>query len=102
MLTRVSLSGVINEKEDDILSILGWIVLGALAGWIASMIMGKDAEMGAIANIVVGIVGAFIGGFLVSALGGQGFTGFNFWSLIVAIIGAIVLLWIVNLFRKKR
>lgn len=84
------------------MSILGWIVLGALAGWIASIIVGTDAQMGAIANIIVGIVGAFIGGFLVSFIGGQGFTGFNLWSLIVAIIGAVVLLWIANFFQKKR
>jgi len=102
MLTYIPLSSILNEKVDDILNILGWLILGALAGWIASMIMGKDADMGAIANIVVGIVGSFIGGFLVSAVGGQGFTGFNLWSLIVAVIGAVVLLWIVNLFRRKR
>lgn len=89
------------KKVDVIMSILAWIILGALAGWIASMIMGENAKMGAIANIVVGVVGAFIGGFLISFFGGQGFTGFNLWSLIVAIIGAIVLLWIVNLFRRK-
>ena len=76
------------------MNIVGWIILGALAGWIASKIMGKD-------NIVVGIIGAFVGGFLISFLGGQGLTGFNLWSLIVAVIGAVVLLWIVNLFRKK-
>ena len=83
------------------MNIVGWIILGALAGWIASKIMGKDKEMGAAANIVVGIIGAFVGGFLISFLGGQGLTGFNLWSLIVAVIGAVVLLWIVNLFRKK-
>mgnify|MGYP000985116750 CR=1 FL=1 len=85
-----------------LLNILGWIVLGALAGWIASVIMGKNANMGVLANIVVGIIGAFIGGFLINFFGGQGFTGFNFWSLIVAVIGAVVLLWIVSLFRKKK
>ena len=89
------------EKRMICLSILGWIVLGALAGWIASMIMGKNKEMGAAANIIVGIIGAFVGGFLVNILGGQGLTGFNLWSLIVAVIGAVLLLWIVSLFRKK-
>ena len=49
-------------------NILVWIILGALAGWIASMIMGRNAQMGALANIVVGIVGALIGGFLMNAL----------------------------------
>jgi uncharacterized membrane protein YeaQ/YmgE (transglycosylase-associated protein family) len=84
------------------MSIIGWIILGALAGWIASIIMGKNRQMGAVANIVVGIVGAFIGGFLVHLFGGIGITGFNLWSLIVSVIGAVVLLAIVNLFAKKR
>ena len=58
--------------------------------------------MGAFANIIVGIVGAFIGGFLFHLLGGIGITGFNFWSLVVAVIGAVVLLWIVNMFSRRR
>jgi uncharacterized membrane protein YeaQ/YmgE (transglycosylase-associated protein family) len=78
-----------------------WIIFGALAGWIASMIMGKNKQMGAIANILVGIVGALLGGWLMSFLfGTQGVTGFNITSLIVAIIGAVVLLFVVGLFRR--
>lgn len=77
-----------------------WIVFGALAGWIASMIMGRNAQMGALANIVVGIVGAILGGWIMSAVGGQGVTGFNLVSLIVAILGAVVLLFVVGLFRR--
>ena len=66
-----------------------WIIFGALAGWIASMVMGKNAQMGALANIVVGIVGALIGGFLMTnVFGAQGVTGFNLTSLLVAIVGA--------------
>ena len=81
---------------------LVWIIFGALAGWIASMIMGKNAQMGALANIVVGIVGALIGGFLMTnVFGAQGVTGFNITSLIVAIIGAIVLLFLVGLVRRS-
>jgi len=81
---------------------LVWIIFGALAGWIASMIMGKNAQMGALANIVVGIVGAVIGGFLMTnVFGAQGVTGFNITSLIVAIIGAIVLLFLVGLVRRS-
>jgi len=80
---------------------LVWIIFGALAGWIASMIMGKNAQMGALANIVVGIVGALIGGFLMTnVFGAQGVTGFNITSLIVAIIGAVVLLFLVGLVRR--
>jgi uncharacterized membrane protein YeaQ/YmgE (transglycosylase-associated protein family) len=84
------------------MNILGWVILGAIAGWIASIIMKKNSQMGALANIVVGIVGAFIGGFLFHIFGGIGITGFNLWSIIVATIGAIVLLWIVNLFSKSK
>lgn len=76
------------------MSILAWIVLGGIAGWIASMIAGNNANQGLIGNIFVGIVGAFIGGFLVSLLGGEGITGFNLWSLIVAVAGATLLLLI--------
>lgn len=84
------------------MSILGWIVLGAIAGWIASIIMKKNSQMGAFANVLVGIVGAFIGGFLFHILGGIGITGFNFWSLIVAVIGSVILLWIINSFNRKK
>ena len=73
-----------------------WLVLGALAGWLASMFMGKDSEMGAFANIIVGIVGAFIGGFIFNLIGASGVTGFNIWSVIVAVIGSCLLLFIVN------
>lgn len=79
-----------------------WIIFGALAGWIASMIMGKNAQMGALANIVVGIVGALIGGFLMTnVFGAQGVTGFNITSLLVAIGGAVILLFLVGLVRRS-
>lgn len=83
------------------MGILAWIVFGALAGWIASLIMGKDREMGAFKNIAVGIVGAFIGGFVMNVLGGKGITGFNLWSLLVAIAGSVLLLWIVSKIRGR-
>jgi uncharacterized membrane protein YeaQ/YmgE (transglycosylase-associated protein family) len=78
-----------------------WIIFGALAGWIASMIMGRNAQMGALANIIVGIIGALLGGWIMSAFGAQGVTGFNLTSLIVAILGAIVLLFLVGLVRRS-
>jgi uncharacterized membrane protein YeaQ/YmgE (transglycosylase-associated protein family) len=83
-----------------LLDIIFWIVLGGLAGWIASMIMGTDARMGAGANIVVGIIGAIIGGLLMNAMGGQGVTGFNLYSILVAIGGAVILLLLVRAFRR--
>lgn len=84
------------------MGIVSWIILGALAGWVASMIMGRNSSMGAIANIGVGIIGAFIGGFVMSMLGGQGITGFNFTSFLIALVGSVILLAIVNLFSKKK
>ena len=84
------------------MSILSWIIVGALAGWIASKIMKTDASMGVFANIIVGIVGAFIGGFLVSLIGSTGVTGFNIWSVLVAILGSVVLLAIVKFITGRR
>lgn len=84
------------------MGIVYWIILGALAGWIGSMFTGNSSRMGAGANIVVGIIGAFLGGFLFSMFGGYGITGFNLWSLFVAVIGSIVLLVIINMFTRTK
>ena len=78
---------------------IGWIVLGGLAGWVASMIMGNDKEQGLLGNIVVGVIGAMIGGFIVGMLGGSGVTGFNMWSFVVALLGAVIALWILRAFK---
>jgi len=83
------------------MGILGWIVIGAIAGWIASMITGNNKRMGAGMNILVGIVGGFIGGLIMNLLGGNGITGFNIWSLFVATAGAVILLLIVNAVKRK-
>lgn len=83
-----------------LLNLIVWLILGGLAGWIASMVMGRDAQMGAGANIVIGIVGAIIGGFLFNQFGGAGVTGLNLYSLLVAVVGAVVLLFLVGLFRR--
>lgn len=83
------------------MGILGWIIIGALAGWIASMLTGNNEKMGTGANIVVGIIGGFIGGLVMNLLGGSGITGFNLWSLLVAVIGSVILLWIVNAIKRK-
>jgi uncharacterized membrane protein YeaQ/YmgE (transglycosylase-associated protein family) len=79
------------------MSILAWIVLGAVAGWLASILAGTDQEMGVVANLVVGIVGAFLGGYLFSLFGSEGATGFNLWSLLVAVVGAFILLMLIKL-----
>lgn len=80
------------------MDIILWLVLGGLAGWIASMVMGADAHMGIFANIIVGVVGAAIGGFLASMLGIGGVSGFNLVSFLTAVVGAIVLLWLIQMF----
>ena len=84
------------------MGIIGWIVIGALAGWIASLITGKDKQMGAGKNIIVGIIGGFIGGLVMNLLGGYGVTGFNLWSLFVSVVGAVILLWIVSAFTHSK
>ena len=83
------------------MGIIGWIIIGALAGWIASLVTGNDKRMGAGMNILVGVIGGFIGGIVMNLLGGYGVTGFNLWSLLVATIGAIILLLIVNAVKHR-
>ena len=82
---------------------IGWLIIGALAGWIASMIMGKGG-FGLIGDIIVGLIGAVIGGFLVGLFDPKLDLGNASWyiSLIVSIIGALVLIWIVRFFTKSR
>lgn len=82
------------------MNIILWIVFGALVGWIASMIMGTNAEQGAIMNVVVGIVGAVLGGWIMSLFGQAPVDGFNLYSFIVALVGAIVLIAIVRAVRR--
>ena len=74
------------------MGIIAWIVLGLAAGWIASLLMNTNAQQGMFMDIVLGIVGALIGGFAFSLLGGTGITGFNFYSLAVAVLGAVGLI----------
>jgi uncharacterized membrane protein YeaQ/YmgE (transglycosylase-associated protein family) len=84
------------------MSIIAWIVLGLIAGWIAGMVM-KGGGYGIIGDIVLGIVGAIIGGWITGAvLGANMVNGFNIQSLIVAVIGAIVLIAISRLFTGNR
>ncbi|MBC7487261.1 MAG: GlsB/YeaQ/YmgE family stress response membrane protein, partial [Cytophagaceae bacterium] len=70
------------------MSILAWIILGGFAGWIGSMVMHTDASQGILLNIVVGIVGALVGGAMFNFFGTPGVTGFNLYSLLVAIVGS--------------
>ena len=81
-------------------AIIFWVLFGALAGWLASIVMRTDASMGATENIVVGIIGAVIGGFIMNSVGGAGVTGFNLYSILVAVGGAIVLILLVRAVRR--
>jgi uncharacterized membrane protein YeaQ/YmgE (transglycosylase-associated protein family) len=80
---------------------LAWIIFGALAGWVASLIAGTNDRQGCLLNIIVGVVGAFIGGLLMQLFTGNPFSfDFDFRSFIVAVIGAIVLLGGLRLLRR--
>ncbi len=86
------------------MGLIAWLIFGGIVGWIASLIMGTDAQQGILLNIIIGIVGAFLGGLLANLLGlGAGFGSFfDIWSWIIAIIGAVVLIWLVRLFTGRR
>jgi uncharacterized membrane protein YeaQ/YmgE (transglycosylase-associated protein family) len=89
-----------NDILEVKMSIIGWVVLGLIAGFVASKIVNKTGE-GVILDIVLGIVGAIVGGIIFNAVGEVGVTGFNLWSMVVAVIGAIVILVIYHaLFRR--
>ncbi len=75
------------------MSIIAWLILGLIAGFLGSKIVNKSGQ-GLVIDIVLGIVGAVVGGFIFSLFGAAPVTGFNFYSLIVAVIGAVVVLWI--------
>ena len=89
-----------------LINIIAWIVLGAIAGWIAGMLVKGDERWGVIGHVVLGIVGALVGGFLANLLGlGSGREGgdvVNIWSIIVAIIGAVIVVWVVNALTRRR
>lgn len=82
-----------------LLNLILWVVFGAAVGWIASLIMKTDAEQGPLMNIVVGIVGAVIGGYIMNFFGQPG-AGFSIYGFLVALIGAIVLIAIVRAVRR--
>ncbi|AZO08082.1 MULTISPECIES: GlsB/YeaQ/YmgE family stress response membrane protein [unclassified Mesorhizobium] len=83
------------------MSIISWIILGVVAGFIGSKIVDKSGQ-GIVLDIVLGIVGAVVGGLIFSAFGASGVTGLNIYSLIVAVIGSIVVLWAYHQFSGKR
>ena len=83
------------------MSIIAWLILGLIAGFVASKLVNKTGE-GVIIDIVLGIVGAFVGGFLFSFVGAAPITGFNIYSIIVAVIGSVVVLFIYHAVAGRR
>ena len=81
-----------------------WLIVGGIVGWLASLVMRTDGQQGILLNVVVGIIGALLGGWLISPLVGVGTIneGISIGSVVVSLIGAIILLAIVNLFRRGR
>jgi uncharacterized membrane protein YeaQ/YmgE (transglycosylase-associated protein family) len=82
------------------MGIILWILFGALVGWVASLIMKTDSQQGMILNIVVGIVGAMVGSWVMNFFGESGVSGFDFYSFLVALLGAVVLIVVVKALRR--
>ena len=83
------------------MTLIGWIVFGLITGFVASRVVNQHGQ-GCILNVVLGIAGAFIGGFIFTRIGGQGITGFNVYSMFVAIVGAIVVLVVYHAITGRR
>ncbi|WP_288865126.1 GlsB/YeaQ/YmgE family stress response membrane protein [uncultured Corynebacterium sp.] len=84
------------------LGFIGWIIIGGLAGWIGSKVQNRDAQMGVGLNILVGIIGGLLGGWLLSAFGVDVAGGGLFFSFLTCLLGAVILLWIINMVTSKR
>ena len=96
---------IVNSHKGAQMNFLIWLAVGGVIGWVASMVMKTDAQQGVVLNVIVGIVGAFLGGLLISPLVGVPSINQNAFSLgamLVSLVGAIILLAIVNLFRRGK
>ena len=83
------------------MNVLLWIILGGVAGWLASVVMKTDTSQSILMDIVMGVLGGLLGGFLMNIFGAPGVTGFNIYSLVVAVIGAVLLTWIGRTLRRS-
>ena len=93
---------ITNRQQDSAMSFLAWIVLGLVAGFIGSKLVNRSGE-GIVRDVLLGIVGAIIGGYLFNLFGAHGVTGLNLYSLLVAVVGSIVFLVVYHtLFRRRR
>jgi uncharacterized membrane protein YeaQ/YmgE (transglycosylase-associated protein family) len=94
--------GISNRQQGAAMSLVAWIVLGLVAGFIGSKLVNKTGE-GLIRDVLLGVVGAFIGGYLFSLFGASGVTGLNLYSVLVAVVGAVVFLVVYHtIFRRRR
>jgi uncharacterized membrane protein YeaQ/YmgE (transglycosylase-associated protein family) len=84
-----------------VMSIISWIILGLIAGFIGSKIVNKQGE-GMLLDMALGIVGAIVGGIIFSFFGATGITGLNIWSMIVAVVGSVVVLWAYHALSDRR
>jgi uncharacterized membrane protein YeaQ/YmgE (transglycosylase-associated protein family) len=82
--------------------IIAWIVVGIIAGWLARMVVPGEGPGGIIGDLIIGVIGALIGGWIFRAFGHPGVTGFNLWSILVAFVGGVVLLFIVRAVTGSR
>lgn len=83
------------------MSILAWIVVGIIAGFLAKAVVPGEGPAGLLGDLVIGIVGALIGGWVFNAFGNPGVSGLNLWSILVAFVGAVILLLIIRLFTRR-
>ena len=81
------------------MGVIAWLVLGALSGWLANKLM-KNSSSGLIDNIITGIIGSFIGGFVFNFFWAETITGLNLHSIFVSVVGACILLWLINQIRR--
>ena len=84
------------------MNILMWILLGAIAGWIASIVMKTDANQGTMGDVVLGILGAVVGGFAMNVFGQPGVTGFNLYSVLVSVLGAVIVIYLGRAMYRAR
>ena len=84
------------------MSILAWLIIGIIAGWLAKMVIPGEAPKGVLGDLVIGVVGAIAGGWIFNAFGHSGATGLNVGSIVVAFVGAVVVLWLMRQFAGTR
>jgi uncharacterized membrane protein YeaQ/YmgE (transglycosylase-associated protein family) len=82
------------------MGLLAWLIVGLIAGWFASVIMKTNAQQGMVMDIVMGVIGAIVGGFIMGLLGNSGVDGLNLYSILVATLGAVVVIWLGRMLKR--